>query len=70
MAVVSVRIDDDTLAILKEHKVNVSEVARAALLLEARRCRALEGLERLREWAAPGGPESVATYVRRWRDER
>lgn len=48
MAVVSVRVDDDTLAILKAHDVNVSEVARIAFAKEAHRLQALDVLQRLR----------------------
>jgi post-segregation antitoxin (ccd killing protein) len=70
MAVVSVRVEDEVVQLLRAHRVNVSEVARAALQGEARRIRALEGLERLREWAAPAGKESVTNLIRRARDER
>lgn len=70
MAVVSVRVDDETLRILKAHQVNVSEVARSALVHEARRQRALEGLTRLQEWSAPAGEESTTESIRRLRDER
>ena len=70
MPVLSVRVDDELLALLKAYKVNISEVARQALSDEVRRQRALEGLERLKRWAAPGGPESVTDMIRRWRDER
>lgn len=70
MAVVSVRVEDEVLAVLKEHKINVSEVAREALGDKARRLKALDGLERLQSWSAPAGDESVVDIIRKLRDER
>lgn len=68
MAVVSVRIEDDVLAVLKAHNVNVSEVARAALGDQARRLRALEALGRLRRLKLPVHGPSTVEVLRELRD--
>lgn len=70
MAVLRVRVDDDTLAVLKAYKVDVGEFIRSALDLEARRYRGLDGLARLRDWSAAAGPEPVADLIRNVRSER
>lgn len=70
MAVVSVRVEDEVLSILRAHKVNVSEVARVALADRARREQALEALDRLAKMKLPvHGPPSEEV-IRQMRDER
>lgn len=70
MAVVSVRVDDETLHFLKAHEVNVSEVARAAFAQEVRRLRAKEALDRLSRLDLPAPGPSSEEIVRRSRDAR
>lgn len=70
MAVVSVRVDDEMLEILRAHQVNVSELARTAFQAEVRRIRARETLERLGRLNLPTRGTPSEQVLRRARDER
>jgi hypothetical protein len=70
MAIVSVRVEDEVLSVLKAHQVNVSEVARKALGEQARRLRALDELERLGRLRLPVEGPGTADVIREGREDR